>query len=79
MDLFYYGSQDTPLRPRGSGDESGWPSRSGEPHICESCSTQVLSREIESGRASELFGLVLARAAASEPFPYHRLIAESVG
>jgi hypothetical protein len=30
-------------------------------------------------REGELFGFVLQRAAQGQPFPYHRLVAESAG
>jgi hypothetical protein len=40
---------------------------------------EFVSRFNRPWRDPELFGFVLARAATSDPFPYHRLIAKSVG
>lgn len=59
MDLFYYGSQDVPLPLGGDGKSPSRARPRGEPAVCESCSAPVTALDLESGRATEEFGLVL--------------------
>ena len=63
MDLFYYGSQDVP--PPRRGDREG--PALGRSLFCESCTLPVSSDDLRSGRAYEVFGLVLCATCREAP------------
>jgi hypothetical protein len=63
VDLFYYGSQDFPPPHRGGRDAPAH----GRELFCESCTSSVSADDLRSGRASEVFGLVLCGTCRETP------------